>query len=141
MLAADHAIKDKAAFTAAVRQAIPLAEQGKLVTFGIVPTEANCGYGYIQRGDSIDEGYFVAQFVEKPNKVAAQTYLDRGDYYWNRGMFLIKSSRFLEELTLHRPDIANACTLALKNTTKDLDFIRVDKDAFVACLMTLLIMR
>ncbi len=133
VLAADHVISDSAAFRAAVNAAVPLAEQGKLVTFGIVPTSAHTGYGYIKRGAAHGAGFGVAQFVEKPDAVTANAYLTSGDYYWNSGMFLFKASRYLHELAQHRPDIAAACQAALAHTSSDLDFVRVDAAAFAAC--------
>ncbi|RCU43280.1 mannose-1-phosphate guanylyltransferase/mannose-6-phosphate isomerase [Corallincola holothuriorum] len=133
VLAADHAIEDEAEFTQVIEQALPLAEQGKLVTFGIVPKSAHTGYGYIKRGDMLDAGFLVDQFVEKPNGDTAQQYLDSGEYYWNSGMFLFKASRYLEELNALRPDIAAACEASLNNVTKDLDFVRVDKEEFLKC--------
>jgi len=134
ILAADHVIKNKAAFVDAVEKAISLAETGKLVTFGIVPTEAHTGYGYIKRGEAVDDnGYQVNAFVEKPNAVIAKKYLEGKEHYWNSGMFLMKASRYLEELNQFRPDIYQACKCALANTSKDEDFIRLDKDAFEKC--------
>lgn len=133
VLAADHVILDQEAFTESINKAIPLAEQGKLVTFGIVPTEPHCGYGYIKRGDEAQDGFVVSTFVEKPDIETAKSYLDSGEYYWNSGMFLFKASRFLDELTLHRPDIAEACRKALSDTSTDMDFIRVNKEEFVKC--------
>lgn len=133
VLAADHVIANEAAFIAAVEKAVPLAEQGKLVTFGIVPDQAHIGYGYIQRGESQAESYVVNRFVEKPDAETAEAYLASGEYYWNSGMFLIKASRYLEELQTFRPDIASACRDALVGTSQDLDFVRVNKEAFLAC--------
>ena len=133
VLAADHVILDQQKFTASVNAALPLAEKGKLVTFGIVPTQAHTGYGYIKRGANIDAGFVVNQFVEKPNAETAKAYLDSGDYYWNSGMFLFKAGRYLDELKAFRPDIYNACEQAMKDTEADLDFVRIDKDAFAAC--------
>jgi mannose-1-phosphate guanylyltransferase len=149
VLAADHVIENSSAFTAAIQAAMPLARSGKLVTFGIVPQCAHTGYGYIKRGESLGEGdftaqlaesvtapsmaYGVAEFVEKPNALRAQGYLESGEYYWNSGMFLFKASRYLEELQKHRPDIAAACQGALGHTSVDLDFVRVDKEAFLKC--------
>ena len=133
VLAADHDILDEKAFVDAVEKAIPLAQAGKLVTFGIVPTEAHTGYGYIKRGEAVDDGYQVDTFVEKPNTLTANQYLERKEYYWNSGMFLMKASRYLEELNQFRPDIYKACERALANTTKDEDFIRIDKVAFEKC--------
>lgn len=137
VLAADHVIADTAAFTAAVNIAQPLAEADKLVTFGIIPTSAETGYGYIKRGEPSNLNDFpafsVAQFEEKPNLATAQAYLDSGEYYWNSGMFMFKASVFLAELKQHRPDIYAACELAMAETDPDLDFIRVNAEAFKAC--------
>ena len=133
VLAADHVIKDAAAFNRAVSDAIPLAESGKLVTFGVVPTEAHTGYGYIKRGADKGTGFDVDQFVEKPTAEVAEGYVDSGEYYWNSGMFLFKASRYLEELQKFRPDIYAACELSVQGVEPDLDFLRVDKAAFEAC--------
>jgi mannose-1-phosphate guanylyltransferase len=134
ILAADHVILNESAFVDAVEKAIPLAEAGKLVTFGIVPTEAHTGYGYIKRGEAANEhGYQVDAFVEKPNAEIASEYFEGKEHYWNSGMFLMKASRYLEELNQFRPDIYTACESALVNTSKDEDFIRIDKDAFEKC--------
>ncbi len=133
VLAADHVIQNEVAFVRAVKQAIPLAEQGNLVTFGIVPQSAHTGYGYIQRGEVFGEGFKVNQFVEKPDTETAQSYVDDGAFYWNSGMFLFRASRYLAELKKHRLDIAEACEASLRHTEKDHDFVRVDKDAFLAC--------
>jgi mannose-1-phosphate guanylyltransferase len=134
ILAADHVILNESAFVDAVEKAIPLAEAGKLVTFGIVPTEAHTGYGYIKRGESVNEqGFQVDAFVEKPNAEMASEYLEGKEHYWNSGMFLMKASRYLQELNQFRPDIYTACESALANTSKDEDFIRIDKGAFEKC--------
>lgn len=134
VLAADHVIKDTQKFHQAVATATVAAEQGKLVTFGIVPTHAETGYGYIKQGSKqSDDCYQVAQFVEKPNEEVAQSYLTSGDYLWNSGMFLFKASRYLEELEKFRPDILAACQEAMINVEKDLDFTRPDREAFLQC--------
>ena len=134
VLAADHVIENEAAFISAVNKAIPLAEKGKLVTFGIVPTEAHTGYGYIKRGTVIDnDGYQVDAFVEKPCTELATQYFEGKEHYWNSGMFLMKASRYLEELKQFRPDIYQACENALANTSNDADFIRIDKVEFEKC--------
>jgi len=133
VLAADHVIRDEAAFTASVQQAITHAEAGKLVTFGIVPTHAETGYGYIRRGVEQGGAFAVAQFVEKPDAATAEGYLTCGEYYWNSGMFLFRASRFLEELEAFRPDIYAACAQAVGTINPDLDFVRVDKSSFLAC--------
>jgi mannose-1-phosphate guanylyltransferase len=134
VLAADHVIENKQAFSSSVRKAMLHAEQGKLVTFGIVPTLPETGYGYIHQGEPVgDDAYRVAQFVEKPNLPTAESYLAQGGYYWNSGMFLFKASRFLSELAQYRPDILSACEKSINNAKNDLDFIRVCEKAFVAC--------
>jgi mannose-1-phosphate guanylyltransferase len=133
VLAADHVIQDVAAFTKTVMNAIPLAEAGKLVTFGIVAHEPNTGYGYIKKGESQGPGFAVDAFVEKPSIDVAKEYLESGDYFWNSGMFLFKASRCLEELKKHRPDIYEACQLSMEGTSKDNDFLRVNEAAFGAC--------
>ncbi len=134
VLAADHLIGNVAAFHESVNKALPLAEAGKLVTFGVVPVSAETGYGYIKKGSALDSGGFAVEgFVEKPDHATAQNYLESGDYLWNSGMFLFKASRYLEELERFRPDILEACRIALKGAAKDLHFTRVDQGAFAAC--------
>ncbi|WP_323894316.1 mannose-1-phosphate guanylyltransferase/mannose-6-phosphate isomerase [Aeromonas allosaccharophila] len=134
VLAADHVIAQPAAFCQAVQAAIPLAEQGKLVTFGIVPTVPETGYGYIQRGESVGLGAStVAAFVEKPNLAVAQQYVADGRYLWNSGMFLFKASVYLNELAQHCPQMVEHCQQALQLAQDDLDFIRLDPVEFSAC--------
>jgi mannose-1-phosphate guanylyltransferase len=143
VLAADHVIKDEAAFCNAVNKAIPLAEQNQLVTFGIVPTAPETGYGYIQRGDALSHclgnglenalGFNVAKFVEKPNLATAQDYIATGEYYWNSGMFMFKASTYLQELKQHSPKIFAACEASIANPQYDVDFIRINQLAFEAC--------
>ena len=136
VLAADHAIKDIPAFHQAIEQAVPAAKLGKLVTFGIVPTSAHTGYGYIRRGAQADTALAesvstVAQFYEKPDAATAQQFVDSGEYFWNSGMFLFKASRLLAELQQFSPDIVAAAERALAKATTDLDFIRLDTEAFI----------
>jgi len=133
VLAADHVIADQDAFTDAVIRAVPLAEAGRLVTFGIVPSGPHMGYGYIEAGEPVDGAYAVTSFTEKPDSKTAAKYFDHGGYYWNSGMFLFKASRYLQELKTHRPDIAAACEEAMDTVSNDLDFIRVDAETFTAC--------
>ena len=133
VLAADHVIQDEAAFADAIEKAIPLANQGKLVTFGIVPKSAHTGYGYIERGEPVGKGFEVNKFVEKPNKATAQAYIDSKKHYWNSGIFLFRASRYLKELETHRPDIAAACSASLKGKITDLDFLRLDNNEFLKC--------
>jgi mannose-1-phosphate guanylyltransferase len=133
VLAADHVIQDEAAFREAVIRAIPLAEAGKLVTFGIVPSAPHTGYGYIKRGKDLGEGFEVDAFVEKPSSDVAQRYISSGAYYWNSGMFLFRASSYLEELTKFQPDILKQCKVSLMGIKTDLDFLRINKETFESC--------
>ncbi len=132
VLPSDHVVGDADAFRAAVRKAMPAAERGALVTFGIVPDAPETGFGYIQaeQGEGVQR---VLRFVEKPDAVTAQTYLDAGGYYWNSGMFLLRASRYLDELQRFRPDIVAAVRAAFDAAARDGDFIRLDDAAFAAC--------
>ena len=134
VLPSDHLIRDQAAFAAAGERAIELARAGHLVTFGIVPTAPETGYGYIERGAEAEGGaYEVARFVEKPDAAKAQEFLDAGTYTWNSGMFAFRSDVFLDELAKHRPAIHEACLRAFEARYSDLDFTRVDEEAFLDC--------
>jgi mannose-1-phosphate guanylyltransferase len=134
VLAADHVIKNVDAFQTAVEQASDSAAQGKLVTFGIVPTSPETGYGYIKQGAAQGHACFkVAKFVEKPNENLAREYLVAGNYLWNSGMFLFKASRYLDELQKFRPDILEACRTSMKDVQQDVDFLRPSKEAFLVC--------
>lgn len=131
VMPADHMIENEAAFREAVAQAGHLGEEGWLVTFGIRPDYAETGYGYILRGEPLnDSGFRVQRFVEKPDLATAERYLAEGTYAWNSGMFLFKAQRYLDELAQHEPGILAAATTAYAKAGSDLDFIRVDKDAF-----------
>lgn len=133
VLPADHLVEDGAAFREAVAGAAPLAAEGWLVTFGVPPQHAETGFGYIQRGDPLGSaGFQVRRFVEKPDLATAQGYVAAGDYSWNSGMFLFQAQRYLEELGQYAPDILSAATRACAAAKGDLDFIRVDSDAFSA---------
>ncbi len=140
VLAADHLIKDVDSFHSSIESALKYAQEGYLVTFGIQANTPETGYGYIQRGKTISiteenesSGFSVNRFVEKPDAVTAKEYLDTGEYYWNSGMFMFTASRYLEELKQHRPDILDACEQAMKGASNDLDFLRLDNDAFMKC--------
>lgn len=157
VLAADHVITQPQAFRDAIAAAVPLAESGKLVTFGIVATGPETGYGYIKAGEQVSgqasdrvqdglgqddqkqeeqvksAGYKVEQFVEKPDLDTAKQYVASGDYYWNSGMFLIRASRYLEELKAHSPEILAACEKSMAAAAVDADFVRAEKEAFLAC--------
>ena len=131
VLSADHVIQDIEKFHSAINIATIQAMNGKLAIFGIVPTEANTGYGYIQSSKDCNDGaYKVIEFVEKPNLSLAQHYLDQGDYLWNSGMFMFQAKTLLNELNEYAPDMIKTMRSAVSNATVDLDFIRLEKEAF-----------
>jgi len=133
-LAADHWIKDSAAFVEAVKTASTIAATGKMVTFGIVPTAPETGFGYIEQGTSNDlGGYKVKKFIEKPDLERANEYLEGGQHLWNSGMFMFSAKTYLDELKKFRPLIYAACEKATENKTQDLDFTRIDSEAFTTC--------
>ncbi|GAA0542568.1 mannose-1-phosphate guanyltransferase [Rheinheimera aquimaris] len=133
VLAADHVINNTPAFQQAVEQALPLAQGGQLVTFGIVPSSAETGYGYIKRGEKSGNAYRVDSFIEKPDLSTAEFYLQSGEYYWNSGMFMFRADIYLQQLQKFRPDIYAACEAAMTEQVADLEFVRVNKTAFEAC--------
>lgn len=141
VLAADHVIKNVQAFQQSIVSASIFAEQGKLVTFGIVPTHAETGYGYIKQGSLLTshtetisaKSYTVANFVEKPDLATAKKYLAMGEYLWNSGMFMFKASRYLDELEKFSPEILAVCKDAYNNKNHDLDFTRISGDIFKKC--------
>ncbi len=133
VLPADHVIRDVPVFHKAVHAALAAAQQGQLVTFGIVPTTPETGYGYIQRGPASGEVFRIARFVEKPTAEVAKDFVASGDYYWNSGMFLFGARRYLDELQRFAPGIASACAEAFAAAKGDLDFTRIDKQLFEAC--------
>lgn len=133
VLPADHLIEDEAAFREAVAHAMGLARDGWLVTFGIRPDYAETGYGYILGGAPLGQaGFAVERFVEKPDRETAEAYVAHGGYSWNSGMFLFRAARYLEELERHAPAIAAAAREAYAGARADLDFIRIDAEAFAA---------
>ncbi|MEE4202803.1 MAG: mannose-1-phosphate guanylyltransferase/mannose-6-phosphate isomerase, partial [Halieaceae bacterium] len=133
VLPADHYIADGAAFHAAVGVAMGLAAENKLVTFGVVPTSPETGYGYIRCGADLgDNAAELAEFVEKPDLATAEDYLAAGNYLWNSGMFLFRADRYLEALAAHRSDIDAACRSAMAEAEADMDFLRPGREAFLA---------
>jgi len=133
VLPADHLIRDTAAFQQAVRAALGAAQAGQLVTFGVVASRPETGYGYIQRGAAGGEGFRIARFVEKPNRERALEFMQSGDYYWNSGMFMFRARRYLEELERCAPEVARICAAAFRGAKADLDFTRIDAATFEAC--------
>ncbi|MCS4281229.1 mannose-1-phosphate guanylyltransferase/mannose-6-phosphate isomerase [Stenotrophomonas rhizophila] len=132
VLPSDHVVRHEQAFHEAVKLAAAAAQTGQLVTFGIVPTAPETGYGYIKaaKGDGVRP---VERFVEKPDAETAEEYVRSGEYFWNSGMFLFKASRYLKELETLQPAILAASRAALDKATRDSDFIRLDAEAFAAC--------
>lgn len=134
ILAADHVIEEQEAFNQAVAVGLSAAESGKLVTFGIVPTAPETGYGYIKAQQKVEQSelksYPVAEFIEKPNRATAEQYVADGSYLWNSGMFMFKASTYLQELEKFNPAITKNAIQSCKN---DLDFIRLDKESFEQC--------
>lgn len=130
VLSADHIIQQEAIFHCAVTHAIEAAQKDFLVTFGVNPTRPETGYGYIKTRALASTYSAVEQFVEKPDVVTAERYLNEGCYFWNSGMFVFAAKYFLNEVSLHSPEVLGPSIDALKNATSDLDFIRLDKVAF-----------
>jgi len=136
LLPSDHVIRDEKAFLDAVAIAAKaVVADRRMVTFGIRPERPETGFGYIQKGEALKtSGCFgVAAFREKPDAATAQSYMKNDGYYWNSGMFLMSASQYLDELRRNAPDILAACTKAVDGGRDDLDFFRLDADAFTAC--------
>jgi len=132
VMPADHVIKDVSAFQAAVAQGIVAAGSGKLVTFGIVPTRPETGYGYVKAKPAGPAAVAVESFVEKPDEATARQYVEGGQHFWNSGMFLFSARAFLDELQLHAPAMYKACRESIESRLEGEDFIRPDKAAFLA---------
>lgn len=129
VMPADHVIKNQQAFQSALTEAVRLANDDRLVTFGVIPTSPETGYGYIKKGKDNS----VESFVEKPDLDTAQEYLNKGDYLWNSGMFVVKASTWLKEVGKYENDIVNLCQEAIAKSYDDLDFMRIDTDSFSRC--------
>lgn len=135
VLSADHVIKDVEEFHQAINIATNQAKEGKLAIFGIVPRDANTNYGYIKYSQQNNKGaYKVEEFVEKPELETAEKYLKEGNYLWNSGMFIFRAATLIEELNAHSAEIVMSVNDAVNNAKKDLDFIRLDKQAFESTL-------
>ena len=134
VLPADHLITDVEAFIAAVEKSLPLAGEGRLMTFGVVPTAPETGYGYIKCGPGLaDDLYELERFVEKPDAAVAQGYMESGGYLWNSGMFLLRAQTYLDELGKRAPDILSCCEQAMHVATVDMYFVRPDAQLFERC--------
>lgn len=134
ILPADHLISNVVVFRQAVTAGLPLAREGRLVTFGIVPTKPETGYGYIKAvaSDPNTTALPVEQFIEKPDLQTAEEYVNSGEYYWNSGMFLFSAKKYLEELENYAPDIVGACRQAVDNALEEKDFLWLDEPSFKA---------
>ncbi|NGY04531.1 mannose-1-phosphate guanylyltransferase/mannose-6-phosphate isomerase [Solimonas terrae] len=134
LMAADHTVRDNEAFVRSAIAACGAASSGHIVTFGVVPTRAETGYGYLKRGTALDgDAYQVAQFVEKPDLETARKFIADGDYLWNGGLFVFRANVFLGELTKFEPGIAENAENAYRLGKHDLDFIRLHADSFQNC--------
>jgi mannose-1-phosphate guanylyltransferase/mannose-6-phosphate isomerase len=130
VMPADHVIRDCDAFLAAVRTGASVAEKGQLVTFGIVPTHAHTGYGYIEADTRTMVAAPVSSFVEKPDKKTAVGLLETNRYFWNSGIFLFRSDTYIQELKKFDPEMVIACTESIDRAVTDTDFIRPDAESF-----------
>ena len=136
VLPADHLIQDVSGFHSAIQSALELAQQGKLVTFGINPDRPATGFGYIERGAALGAGghaFSVARFVEKPDLDTAKQFLASGNFFWNSGMFVFKAAVYLSELQHYHPDIHAASQRAWQHGVRDMDFYRLDESTFANC--------
>ncbi|EDY37390.1 mannose-1-phosphate guanylyltransferase/mannose-6-phosphate isomerase [Cyanobium sp. PCC 7001] len=140
VLAADHLVRDPARFRQTVTAGLAAAEAGRLVAFGIVPTAPETGYGYIEAAeplaadaDAPPRAVPIARFVEKPDRATAEGFLASGRFTWNSGMFLFRASAVLAELERLAPEVVSACRAALEHDAADLDFLRLEREAFAGC--------
>ncbi len=134
VLPADHYVGKPAALIDAIEKAASASSQGKLVTFGLVPSSPETGYGYIKRGEALATYVSVLeQFVEKPDQPTAEAYIASGDYVWNSGMFMFTAGQFLASLAQFQPEMARVCELAMEQAERDMDFIRPDAEIFATC--------
>ncbi len=140
LLPSDHVIADQPGFLEAARTAAAAARGGALVTFGMTPQRPETGYGYIRKGgawdgpgDGVSGCFRVERFVEKPEAAAAAAMVREGGWLWNSGMFLFSAQDYLAELDRHRPGIVTACRAAVERGAEDLDFFRLDREAFAEC--------
>jgi len=134
VMPADHVIANAESFQSAVLTGLQAAEDGAMVTFGIVPTRAETGYGYLNKGRPCKDGsYELNAFVEKPNQTVARQYLESGDYLWNSGLFMMRAKTWLTAIAHLDPAIYQACAAAMHNAVTDMDFIRIDPGEFANC--------
>lgn len=133
MMAADADIKKSDALTQAMEKAVQAAEQGRVVTFGMTPTCPETGYGYIEKGDplpGVDGAFTIRSFREKPVRAVAEDFVKDGNYFWNSGMFVFRADVLLAEMHRYAPQVLQSVQEAFEKRKTDLDFIRLDKEAF-----------
>ncbi len=136
VMPSDHIILDEKSFITNVKKAAKAANEGYLVTFGIVPDKAETGYGYIKKNIELEyfaEIFSVEKFIEKPDLARAEQFLESGEYLWNSGIFLFKASAYLAVLKKLQNDIYVNCVAAYSKGVRDLDFIRLDSADFEKC--------
>ncbi len=133
ILPSDHYITDHAAFIDVVRKAIPAAQSGAIVTFGIAPDSPHTGYGYIKVKEAAGCLLDVEKFVEKPDRKTAKSYLEQGKHLWNAGIFLVSAKTLIANFEHHAPDLLDPCRRALRDARNDLDFLVLDEHAYQAC--------
>lgn len=134
VLSSDHVIENKVEFLNSIQTASKIAEQGKMVAIGVKPNKPEIGYGYIRAERSVNHNYFnIVSFTEKPDINKASEFLKSQDYYWNSGIFIFKASAYLDELKKYEPEIFSTCKKSIDNSSRDLDFIRLDNNEFFKC--------
>tara|TARA_B100000886_G_scaffold266317_1_gene190654 strand:- start:2391 stop:3836 length:1446 start_codon:yes stop_codon:yes gene_type:complete len=137
VLSSDHEIKDEEEFLKVIEAGIEKASEGKLVTFGVIPTAPETGYGYIKSKENVElspiKGSEIDSFIEKPDKETAKKLLKDKKYTWNSGIFLFKAKAILKEICKYNPEVISICKDALKDNYLDLDFQRLNIDIFSKC--------
>jgi mannose-1-phosphate guanylyltransferase/mannose-6-phosphate isomerase len=134
VMPSDHHIVDVGGFRQRLLAAALKAAEGAVATFGIVPAKPETGYGYIRKGEALGgESFLLGGFVEKPDVLTATAYLSSGQYLWNSGLFILRASVWLEQIRLHRPDIAEVCRDAFAQAGRDGNFVRIGKPEFAHC--------
>ena len=137
VLSSDHLIHDNKEFIKSIKYAVELAQKDRLVTFGVIPTSPETGFGYIESADELNiekcEGSDIKKFVEKPDRETAEKFILDKRYSWNSGMFVFKANNFLSELKKYAPSVLDSCKDSIKKEVKDLDFQRIDEKAFKKC--------
>lgn len=133
VMPADHVIRDEKALAQALAVGLAQAMEDRVVTFGIVPSCAHTGYGYLKKGEQNGDAFALERFVEKPDQATAQSYLDSGDYLWNSGIFMVRAGLWLELLGRFQPAMLNCVEQAFAASERDMDFVRVSEQGFANC--------